>query len=82
LICKHCGSKNLEMFEAELSVCFQSIANLRESPVYVGQSSPICLDCGYIDFKIPEADLDHLRQGSSAPRARNGSGSDTSLSSQ
>jgi hypothetical protein len=82
MVCKHCGSKNLEMFEAEFSACFPRIEDLRQSPVYVCQGSLICLDCGYVDFKIPAAELDELKRGLYAPRGRNHSGSDSSISSQ
>lgn len=82
MACKQCGSKNLEMFQTEFSACFPQIENLRRSPIYVSQGSQICLDCGCIDLRIPAAELDQLKRGLSAPRERNDSGSDSSLSSQ
>jgi hypothetical protein len=79
--CKHCGSKNQQMFEAEVSACFPHMENLRQSPVYVCQSALICLDCGHTDLKVPAAELDRLKQGLSSLPAPIHSVPDTSLSS-
>jgi hypothetical protein len=69
--CRYCHSKNLEVFEAELSTCSPRMENLRQSPVYVCQSTLICLDCGSIDFKVPAAELQRLKGGLSSPTGPN-----------
>ena len=68
MACKHCGSKNQEKFTAELSVCFPRIENFRQSPVYVCQSSLICLNCGNIELQVPAAELEQLKEGLATPR--------------
>jgi len=82
MACKHCESKNQEMFAAELSDCFPRFEDLRQSPVYVSQRRYACLDCGYIDLRIPTAELERLKLGLSAPTGRNHSTPDSSPSSQ
>ncbi len=67
MACKHCGSKNQQMIEAELSACYPRIEDLRQSPIYVCQRSLICLDCGYIDLRVPTAELEQLTRGISMP---------------
>jgi hypothetical protein len=79
--CKHCGSKNQETFEAELSACSSRIENLRQSHIYVCQRTLICLDCGYTDLKVPAAELRRLKQGSSSLAGPGHSAPDASLSS-
>ena len=64
--CRHCGSKNQEAFEAELSACFPRMEDLRRSPVYVCLSTLICLDCGHTDLKVPAAELQRLKKASSS----------------
>jgi len=81
MACKHCGSKNQETFEAELSACFPSMENLRQNPVYVCQRTLICLDCGSTDLKVPAAELQRLKQGSSSLEGPGHTAPDASLSS-
>jgi hypothetical protein len=64
--CRHCGSKTEETFEAEFSVCFPRIENLRQSPIYVCQRTRICLDCGNAKLKVPAAELQRIKPGSSS----------------
>jgi len=65
-MCRYCSSKNEETFEAEFSLCFPLIENLRQSPIYVCQRTRICLDCGHTDLKVPAAELQRLKSGSSS----------------
>jgi hypothetical protein len=69
--CRHCGSKNQQTFEAELSACFPQMEDLRQSPVYVCQSTLICLDCGHTDLKVPAAELQQLKLSLSSPTGPN-----------
>ena len=64
--CRYCGSTNEETFEAEFSVCFPRIENLRQSPIYVCQRTRICLDCGNAELKVPAAELQRIKPGSSS----------------
>jgi hypothetical protein len=81
MACRDCGSNNQGTFEAELSACSPRIENLRQSPVYVCQTALICLDCGYIDFRVPAAELQRLKQGFSSRTGPSHSAPDASLSS-
>jgi|KBSSwiStaDraftv2_1062776.scaffolds.fasta_scaffold368015_2 hypothetical protein len=65
--CRHCHSKNQEAFEAELSACFPRMENLGQCPVYACQTALICLDCGSVDFKVPAAELQRIKEGLSSP---------------
>ena len=79
--CRYCGSKNEETFEAEFSVCFPRIENLRQSPIYVCQRTRICLDCGHTDLTVPAAELQRLKPESSSSAGPNLSDPDDTPSS-
>ena len=79
--CRYCHSKNQEAFEAELSACFLRMQDLGQSPVYACQRALICLDCGFIDFKVPAAELQRLKEGLSSRTRPDHSDPEASLSS-
>ena len=64
LVCKHCGSKYQQIFNAELTATYRGIKNLSATPVYLcKEDTLICMDCGNIELKVSGAELEQLREG-------------------
>jgi hypothetical protein len=57
--CKSCQSKNQQQFPAEINVHFPGIKNLTKPTVWLFPKLLICLDCGFVEFRIGQ---DELRQ--------------------
>jgi hypothetical protein len=67
LVCKHCGSKYQQIFNAELTATYRGIKNLSATPVYLcKEDTLICMDCGNIELKVSGAELEQLREGLAA----------------
>jgi hypothetical protein len=82
MVCKHCGSKHQQIFNAELTATYLGIENLSSPPVYLCKDILICTDCGNIELKLSGAELEQLKDGLAVARGRNHSGNDSSLRSQ
>ena len=63
MACKSCASEKQQDFSGELSVAFLAIEKLKKDPVYVVQKILVCLNCGYTELIIPNAELAQLRKG-------------------
>lgn len=66
--CASCGSDNQAEFPTEMSI------HLRRSPRQPGtlvlQTLLICMDCGFSEFTVPEAELRELAHGKSMDQVR------------
>jgi hypothetical protein len=60
MICKSCTSKNHLRFSAEINVHFGGWAGLSKPGVLVFPKLLVCMDCGFTEFAIPEAELARL----------------------
>jgi hypothetical protein len=61
--CKSCSSENQRRFNSEINVHLPGLKNLDRPPVFVFPKLLVCLDCGFAEFAIPEAELHLLGQG-------------------
>jgi len=58
--CSSCGSESLTEFTAEIDIHFPGLRNLDNLPVLVYPKLLVCLECGFTQFTIPEAELQCL----------------------
>lgn len=64
MACLSCGSECQSVFNAELALSFSGLEGVTSNPpVYMVVSAPVCLDCGYVDLRIPDGELKQLREG-------------------
>ena len=58
--CRSCGSANQTEFTAEIDIHVPGLRNLDKRPVLVYPKLLVCLECGFTQFTIPEAELQCL----------------------
>jgi hypothetical protein len=58
--CKSCGSENQRQLEAEINIHFPLNKALENPAVLVFRDLLVCLNCGFTEFTILEADLQKL----------------------
>jgi hypothetical protein len=62
--CKSCQSQNQTLFPSEICIHFpDGLQALDNQPVMVFPQLRVCLNCGFTEFSIPEAELRVLVQG-------------------
>jgi hypothetical protein len=66
MTCKSCSSENQRKFSSEIIVHFAGLKNLDTPPVFVFPKLLVCLDCGFTEFAIPEAEVCRLGLGATA----------------
>lgn len=71
--CKSCQSHNQSPFRGEVNIHFPGIVDLDMRSVLVFPELVVCLDCGFTEFSIPEAELYQLantpRNSTAKPKA-------------
>jgi hypothetical protein len=67
--CRLCASGNNAEFGAEMLVHFRGLSNLDKPVVWLFPKPLVCLDCGYTEFTVTEAELRLLREGGAASTA-------------
>jgi hypothetical protein len=60
--CKSCKSENQSNFNGEIAIHFPGLRGLDNPIVWVFPKLVVCLDCGFTEFVIPEAELRVLRE--------------------
>jgi hypothetical protein len=60
MLCKSCGSANLDKFSAETGIRRSGLENLDKQAVLVCSQLIVCLDCGRAEFVVPYAELHRL----------------------
>jgi len=70
MICKACGSGNLQKFAGELTASALNLENVHFQPVYVCQPVEICLDCGFAGLVVPSQELSQLQKMSAPLRSK------------
>lgn len=68
MACAVCASDNQAEFTAEMNIHSTGLKNLDEPSVWVFPELPICLDCGFLQFAVPAAELALLARA--APEGR------------
>jgi hypothetical protein len=68
--CKPCSSDGLRDFNAELAVHFPGPDNLTKPIVWVFPVLRACLDCGHVEFDLPDAEREELKNGDSPAQSQ------------
>ena len=55
--CNSCQSENTRTFNAEVGIHFPGLKGLEMPLVFVFPKLKVCLDCGGVEFEIPEREL-------------------------
>src|SRR5215468_3315797 len=58
--CKSCCSVNQSRFGGELGVHFVGMKNIDKPTVFLFPRLLVCLDCGFTEFVIPQAEREEL----------------------
>ena len=58
--CKSCQSANQRMFESEVNIYFPGLKHVTKRPVLAFPDLVICIDCGFIEGRITEQELQQL----------------------
>jgi len=61
--CKRCASDGLQAFPGELAIHFPGLDNLTKPHVMVFPQLIVCLNCGFVEFVLPDAEIEQLRNG-------------------
>jgi len=55
--CRSCQSANQGTFSGEIAIHFPGLEGLNKPIVWVFPKLLVCLNCGFTEFAVPEADL-------------------------
>lgn len=61
--CKSCGSVNQSKFTGEMGIHSPGLKNIDKPVVWVFPDLVVCLDCGFAEFTVTEAELRILAEG-------------------
>jgi hypothetical protein len=61
--CKSCRSESQLNFSSEVNIHFPGMEGLDKPPVWVFPKLLVCMDCGFTELAIPEAELALLASG-------------------
>ena len=64
--CKSCQSENQRTLNGEIAIHFPGLDGLTKPIVWVFPKLLVCLNCGFTEFAIPEAELRQLAEGDAA----------------
>ena len=67
--CRLCQSKSQSRFGSEINIHFPGLKGLDRPNVMVFPQLVVCLDCGFTEFLVPEAELHLLSDGVAADGA-------------
>jgi hypothetical protein len=62
--CKSCQSNSQNTFNGEINIHFAGLKGLDKPTVWVFPKLVVCLECGFTEFSIPEAELQLLAKDS------------------
>jgi hypothetical protein len=57
MLCKTCGSTNLDKLSAETGIRRTGLKNIDKPAVFVFSDLIVCLDCGRAEFVVPKSEL-------------------------
>ena len=64
--CKSCQSQNQRNLNGEIAIRFPGVMGLDKPIVLVYPPLAVCLNCGFTEFAIPEAELRQLVEDDAA----------------
>ena len=68
--CARCASDMLKNFDAELAIHFQGRESVDIPHVLVYSAPKICLNCGHVEFVVPDELIAQLKNGVSPAQRR------------
>jgi len=68
MACRLCRSRNQNSFPCEVNIHFPGLKNLTKT-VWTFPELRVCADCGFAEFRLQEAELRLLEQGTDARAA-------------
>jgi len=71
--CKRCASDKIKDFNGELAIHFPGLEGLDKPIVWVFPKLVTCLNCGFVEFELPDAEREQLKNGFSAQSRWKGS---------
>ena len=63
--CKSCHSEHQSNFGGEVAIHFPGLDGLNQPIVWVFPNLVVCLECGFTEFAIPEAEVRQLAESAS-----------------
>ncbi len=63
--CRSCQSANQSTFNGEIAIHFPGLKGLDKPIVWVFPKLLVCLNCGFTEFAVPEAELRRLVESDS-----------------
>lgn len=60
MTCKSCHSLNQSHFGGEMGIHFIGLRNLDKPTVWVFPRLLVCMDCGFAEFEVPQAEREQL----------------------
>jgi hypothetical protein len=67
--CKSCQSENQRTFNGEIAIHFPGLKGLGKAIVLVFPRFLVCLNCGFTEFVVPEAEVRRLVESDAAAAA-------------
>ena len=64
--CRSCQSANPSTFNGEMAIHFPGLEGLDKPIVWVFPKLLVCLNCGFTEFAIPEAEVRRLAEHNAA----------------
>jgi hypothetical protein len=62
--CKSCHSHNQSLFPSEICIHFPGLKDLTTPHIMLFPQLVVCLDCGFVEFSMPEPELHRLIEDS------------------
>ena len=69
MLCKICHCSQQRNFPTEINIHFPGEKNLSKPSVWAFPKLLVCLDCGFTEFVLKEAELERLRDDDSTQLA-------------
>jgi hypothetical protein len=63
--CAQCTSDRGRIFNSKMAVHFSGLSGIDKPPVFAATEILICLECGFAEFVLPEAQIRELRENNS-----------------
>ena len=64
--CVRCSSDHQKTFNTEMNIHFPGREGLDKPTVWLFQAIMVCLDCGFAEFSVPNAELRRLGEDAAA----------------
>jgi hypothetical protein len=68
--CKRCASDYLKEFSGELAIHFPGRDGLTKPIMWIFPNLTTCLDCGFVEFMLPDEEREQLRHDDCSAQSR------------